>query len=430
MADIRIKDLPTTASQTSSGDFIAIDGLSSGTRKLSATAPAFLTSVTTPSLTSPASTNLTLGLGTGGTALTLASSTLAATFAGAVTVGGTASINGGILLADTKLVVRAVTDGNVHFRNAAAFSAYAGAGLDFFNNAGDTLTDATFRASAYNFSSNGIVRVLSSTAGSSGAGALVVQGGISVSNTGVASYFGGNVGIGTAGPVTALQVVGIIKTGSVEIQSIALSNSIIGDNIYYDSGFKYRATAAGSLAYFESGDFEIRTAPSGSAGAAATLTQVLTVKQNGNLLIGTTTDAGQKLQVNGAATFAGAVTANSGAFNGQTAPASGASTEIIYGSNTGTMQAYDRTNSAYKTMAIAGSSVVLQPNGTAQLTATTTGTTIAGAVTVAGTVIHTLSATPASASATGTVGTMSWDASYIYICTATNTWKRVAIATW
>ena len=56
--------------------------------------------------------------------------------------------------------------------------------------------------------------------------------------------------------------------------------------------------------------------------------------------------------------------------------------------------------------------------------------TFAGAVTIAGTVIHTLSATPASASAAGTVGTMSWDANYIYICTATNTWKRVAIATW
>ena len=55
---------------------------------------------------------------------------------------------------------------------------------------------------------------------------------------------------------------------------------------------------------------------------------------------------------------------------------------------------------------------------------------VGGAVTIAGTVIHTLSATPASASAAGTVGTMSWDANYIYICTATNTWKRVAIATW
>ena len=38
--------------------------------------------------------------------------------------------------------------------------------------------------------------------------------------------------------------------------------------------------------------------------------------------------------------------------------------------------------------------------------------------------------TPASAAATGTTGTVTWDASYIYICTATNTWKRVAIATW
>ena len=54
--------------------------------------------------------------------------------------------------------------------------------------------------------------------------------------------------------------------------------------------------------------------------------------------------------------------------------------------------------------------------------------TFAGAATIAGTVIHTLSATPATSTATGTVGTISWDSSYIYICTAANTWKRVAIA--
>ena len=40
------------------------------------------------------------------------------------------------------------------------------------------------------------------------------------------------------------------------------------------------------------------------------------------------------------------------------------------------------------------------------------------------------SQTPASATATGFVGTICWDANYIYVCTATNTWKRVAIATW
>jgi len=38
--------------------------------------------------------------------------------------------------------------------------------------------------------------------------------------------------------------------------------------------------------------------------------------------------------------------------------------------------------------------------------------------------------TPASATATGTTGTIVYDSNYIYVCTATNTWKRVAISTW
>lgn len=38
--------------------------------------------------------------------------------------------------------------------------------------------------------------------------------------------------------------------------------------------------------------------------------------------------------------------------------------------------------------------------------------------------------TPASAGAAGSAGQWAADASYIYVCTANNTWKRVAIATW
>jgi hypothetical protein len=38
--------------------------------------------------------------------------------------------------------------------------------------------------------------------------------------------------------------------------------------------------------------------------------------------------------------------------------------------------------------------------------------------------------TPASASADGFKGQIVWDANYIYICTATNTWKRAALSTW
>lgn len=38
--------------------------------------------------------------------------------------------------------------------------------------------------------------------------------------------------------------------------------------------------------------------------------------------------------------------------------------------------------------------------------------------------------TPSSATDTGTQGQIAWDADYIYICTATDTWKRVAISSW
>ncbi|MEY2703194.1 MAG: Cyanophage [Bacteroidota bacterium] len=40
------------------------------------------------------------------------------------------------------------------------------------------------------------------------------------------------------------------------------------------------------------------------------------------------------------------------------------------------------------------------------------------------------SETPSSATATGMTGSICWDSNYIYICTATNTWKRVGISTW
>ncbi len=46
-----------------------------------------------------------------------------------------------------------------------------------------------------------------------------------------------------------------------------------------------------------------------------------------------------------------------------------------------------------------------------------------GGVSIAGTA-------PASAAATGAVGSIRWDSGFIYVCTAANTWKRVAIATW
>jgi hypothetical protein len=40
------------------------------------------------------------------------------------------------------------------------------------------------------------------------------------------------------------------------------------------------------------------------------------------------------------------------------------------------------------------------------------------------------SKTPASATDTGAQGEICWDADYIYVCVATDTWKRTALSTW
>lgn len=37
---------------------------------------------------------------------------------------------------------------------------------------------------------------------------------------------------------------------------------------------------------------------------------------------------------------------------------------------------------------------------------------------------------PATATSTGTAGSIAYDSSYFYVCTATNTWKRTALSTW
>lgn len=37
---------------------------------------------------------------------------------------------------------------------------------------------------------------------------------------------------------------------------------------------------------------------------------------------------------------------------------------------------------------------------------------------------------PATATSTGRAGQVAYDASYIYICTATNTWRRALLSSW
>ena len=226
MADIRIKDLATTATTTASDDFMAVDGAINGTRKLSAATPAFLTSVTTPSLTSPAATPLTLGTGTSGAAITVLSASNnvgigTITPAQKLSVNGTmqwaqtdeAGYSGYLTNASTNAAYNpAITRNLIGSTNSTYtiahgdMDAYAGiqfgisgtntnaGNISFFAASGTFATNESVTPVARMFIANtGDVSISSTTAGSSGAGALIVQGGISAGQSAQASYFGGSI---------------------------------------------------------------------------------------------------------------------------------------------------------------------------------------------------------------------------------------------
>ena len=86
---------------------------------------------------------------------------------------------------------------------------------------------------------------------------------------------------------------------------------------------------------------------------------------------------------------------------------------------TGDVQVYQPTGSA--TLAIEGNDTNVGLN------ITTKGT---GVVTVNSNRVGVKVAVPSTATSTGVEGQWAADSSYIYVCTATNTWRRAAISSW
>jgi hypothetical protein len=109
----------------------------------------------------------------------------------------------------------------------------------------------------------------------------------------------GNVGIGVHTPVTKLEVDSStgnssIKTGAIEMQSYAVNNAWIADNIYYDGAFRLRSAGYGSQVYFKSGgNITFNRYPTGNAGDAVTPVPTMVLASDGNVGIGTTTPAGK-----------------------------------------------------------------------------------------------------------------------------------------
>ena len=117
----------------------------------------------------------------------------------------------------------------------------------------------------------------------------------------------GNLGLGVTPSAWALY-----KAMQVQAASIAnfdtSDNSIIGSNVYYGGSptdFRYISTGTSTMYRLNGGAHSWSTAASGTAGAAITFTQAMTLTAAGRLLINTPTESIYQLDVNGTGRISG-----------------------------------------------------------------------------------------------------------------------------
>jgi hypothetical protein len=124
----------------------------------------------------------------------------------------------------------------------------------------------------------------------------------------------GNLGLGVT--PSAWGVSGIIakalQVNNVSLASTDTNGMQLSSNAFWNgSSWIYIASSVSATNYFQGGGTHgWRTAPSGTAGNAISFTQAMTLTSGGNLLVGTTTDNGARLQVSGSASIGGTNTYN------------------------------------------------------------------------------------------------------------------------
>ena len=116
----------------------------------------------------------------------------------------------------------------------------------------------------------------------------------------------GNVGVGTASPLTRLDLGGhstnnsAFKSGTFELQSYSVNNAWFGDNVYHNGAdFVRRSAGFADWIYFNGGDIEFRVGGTAAAGSVISSFAPLVMKNSGKVGINAAAPAA-RLAVSGA----------------------------------------------------------------------------------------------------------------------------------
>jgi hypothetical protein len=109
----------------------------------------------------------------------------------------------------------------------------------------------------------------------------------------------GNLGLGVTPNTTWNAAIKAFQFGNAGVMMISNSYDVyFGSNFYYSTGYKYLNTGYASQYYQNVGAHYWLTAPSGTANAAISFTQAMTLDASGNVGINTTSTSFGKLAIN------------------------------------------------------------------------------------------------------------------------------------
>lgn len=195
-----------------------------------------------------------------------------------------------------------------------------------------------------------------------------------------------------------------LRVGTLEFQPFSTNNCWLSDNGYYNGGFYRRNNGAAGLFYFQGTEGQFRFASYDDADTSFDPEIMFKINLTGEMACGvsgsydTGNFSGFGFYVHG--DNARCSLASTGKFSFSEDASGNGTDDIAIGRNaSGVLEVNSGTAGTFRDLIVRNF----------RMSAPTS--------------------VPATAGATGAEGDIKWNSTHIYVCVATNTWKRVAIAT-